>query len=344
MRVLPLIVAFILCGCSRSTTEAATSTAPPGAAGGQQAAPATPSPPKPLPAQLPDVLAQVNGEAVTRAEFDRAVEALEARAGGPIPSEQREQVLRRVLDQLVGYKVLVQEVGARHVEVPDSEVDARLTQIRGQFPSEEAFTQMLAERKLTLEQVKSDARQDMAISKMIDGEIAAKIAVSPEQVADFYAKNPDQFKQGESVRASHILIGVPRGADEPARAQARAKAEQVLTEVKAGKDFAALAKEHSSDPGSAANGGDLGFFQQGQMVGPFNDAAFSMAPGTTSELVETDFGFHIIKVAEKKTGRTIPLEEVKPQVEQYLQQMNRQQQTDLFVNSLKAKGKIEVFI
>jgi peptidyl-prolyl cis-trans isomerase C len=344
MRALPLIVAFILCGCSGSTTEAATSTAPPGAAGGQQSAPATPPPPKPLPAQLPDVLAEVNGEAVTRAEFDRAVQALEARAGGRIPPEQREQVLRRVLDQLVGYKALVQEVGARHVEVPDTEVDARLTQIRGQFPSEEAFTQMLAERKLTLEQVRSDARQDMAISKMIDGEIASRIAVSPEQVADFYAKNPDQFKQGDSVRASHILIGVPRGADEPARAQARAKAEQVLEEVKAGNDFAALAKEHSSDPGSAANGGDLGFFQQGQMVGPFNDAAFSMAPGTTSELVETDFGFHIIKVAEKKAGRTIPLEEVKPQVEQYLQQVNRQQQTDLFVNSLKAKGKIEVFI
>jgi peptidyl-prolyl cis-trans isomerase C len=344
MRVLPLIVAFILCGCSGWATDAAASTAVPGAAGGQQAAIATPPPPKPLPAQLPEVLARVNGEAVTRTEFDRVVQALEARAGGPIPAEQRDQVLRRVLDQLVGYKVLVQETGARHIEVPDSEVDTRLTQIRGQFPSEEAFTRMLAERNLTLEQVRSDARQDMAISKMIDREIASRIAVTPEQIADFHAKNPDQFKQGESVRASHILIGVPRGADEPTRAQARAKAEQVLEEVKAGKDFAALAREHSSDPGSAANGGDLGFFQRGQMVGPFNDAAFSLAPGTTSGLVETDFGLHIIKVAEKKAGRTIPLEEVKPQVEQYLQQVNRQQQTDLFVNGLKAKGTIEVFI
>jgi peptidyl-prolyl cis-trans isomerase C len=114
--------------------------------------------------------------------------------------------------------------------------------------------------------------------------------------------------------------------------------------VKAGKDFAALAKENSADPGSAANGGDLGFFQQGQMVGPFNDAAFSLAPGATSDLVETDFGFHIIRVAEKKAGRTIPLEEVKPQVEQYLQQKNRQEQTETFVDSLKAKGKIEVLI
>ena len=337
MRVIPLIVALIVCGCSRTATEAAT----PAKAEAAQTAAATP---KPVPAELPDVLARVNGETVTRSDFDRAVQAVEARAGGPIPPEQRDRVLRGVLDQLIGYKVLAQETKARNVVVPDAEVDARIGQIRGQFPNEEAFTQMLAQRKLTLDQVKSDAKQDMAIAKMIETEIATKVAVKPEQVNDFYAKNPDQFKEGESVRASHILIAVPKGADAATKAQARAKAEGILKDVKAGKDFAALAKENSADPGSAAQGGDLGFFQQGQMVGPFNDAAFSLAPGAISDIVETDFGFHIIKVAEKKPGRTIPLEEVKPQVEQYLEQMNRQEQTDAFVNALKAKGKIEVLI
>jgi peptidyl-prolyl cis-trans isomerase C len=343
MRILTLIVALVICGCSKSSTEAA-GPAPAGAAAGSQATTAPAPAPKPVPAQIPDVVARVNGEAVTKTDFDRAVQTLEARAGGPIPAEQRDQVLRGVLDQIIGYTVLVQEGRTRNVTVPDSDVDARITQIRGQFPSEDEFAKMLAERKLTLDQVKSDVRRDMTITKLIDGEIASKIAVTPAQVDDFYAKNPDQFKEGESVRASHILIGVPKGADAAAKAQARTKAEQVLTDVKAGKDFAALAKEHSADPGSAANGGDLGFFQQGQMVGPFNDAAFTLAPGTTSDLVETDFGFHIIKVVEKKEGRTIPLEEVKPQVEQYLERLNRQQQTDAFVNGLKARGKIEILI
>jgi peptidyl-prolyl cis-trans isomerase C len=338
MRVFPLIVALVVCGCSRTATEAAT----PAKTGEPQTAAATP--PKPVPAQLPDVMARVNGETITKSDFDRAVQAVEARAGGPVPPEQRDQVLRGVLDQLIGYKVLAQETKTRNIVVPDVEVDARIGQIRGQFPSEDAFTQMLAQRKLTIEQVKSDAKQDMAISKMIETEIASKIAVKPEQVTDFYAKNPDQFREGDSVRASHILIAVPKGADAAAKAQARTKAEGILKDVKAGKDFAALAKEHSADPGSAAQGGDLGFFQQGQMVGPFNDAAFGLAPGAISDLVETDFGFHIIKVAEKKPGRTIPLEEVKPQVEQYLQQINRQEQTEVFVNGLKAKGKIEVLI
>ena len=341
MRILPLIVVLVVCGCTRSSTEAAS---PATSGTGSAAAQAPPAVPKPVPAQIPDVLARVNGEAVSKADFDRAVQALEARAGGPIPPEQRDQVLRGVLDQLIGYKVLAQETRTRNVAVPDAEVDARIGEIRGQFPSEADFTQMLAQRKLTLEQVTFDARQDMAISKLIEGEIASKVAVKPEQVTDFYAKNPDQFKQGESVRASHILISVPKGADATTKAQAHAKAEQVLKEVKTGGDFAALAKQHSADPGSAANGGDLGFFQQGQMVGPFNDVAFSLPPGAISDLVETDFGFHIIKVAEKKAGRTIPLEEVRPQVEQYLEQMNRQQETEAFVNALKAKGKIEVLI
>ncbi len=342
MRIFPLIVALVLCGCSRSSTEAAAATPPETTP--QAAAQAKPAAPKPVPAEIPNVLAHVNGEDVTKADLDRAVQALEARAGGPVPAEQRDQVVRGVLDQLIGYKVLVQETRARKVSVPDADVDARIGQIRGQFPSEAEFTQMLAQRNLTLEQVKSDARQDMAIAKLIEDEIASKVAVKPEQVTDFYGKNPDQFKQGESVRASHILISVPKGADAAAKAEARAKAEQVLKEVKAGGDFAALAKQHSADPGSAANGGDLGFFQQGQMVGPFNDAAFSLAPGAISDLVETDFGFHIIKVAEKKEGRTIPLEEVRPQVEQYLERLNRQEQTETFVNGLKAKGKIEILI
>src|SRR5262245_31126126 len=138
MRVLPLIVALVVCGCSKSTTTEAASpaAASASAAGGAQTAPATPAPPKPVPAQLPNVLARVNGEEVTKADFDRAVEALQARAGGPIPAEQRDQVLRGVLDQLIGYKVLLQETRAQKVAVPDTEVDARINQIKGQFPSE----------------------------------------------------------------------------------------------------------------------------------------------------------------------------------------------------------------
>ena len=346
-RILTSIALVVLCACSKTPGGATTANAAtPAQAGSPPPAGATlgAPPAKPVPAQLPEVIARVNGETISKTDFERAISALEARNGGPMPAEQRDQVLRSVLDQIVSYKLLVQESRARKVAADDAEVDARIKQIQGQFPSEEAFKQMLASRQTTVEQMRTDIKQDISVQKLIESEIAAKAAVKPEQLTDFYAKNPDQFKQPERVHASHILIMVPKGADAAAKEQARTKAANILKDVKAGKDFAALAKEHSQDPGSAEKGGDLGFFQQGQMVGPFNDVAFKLAPGAVSDLVETEFGFHIIKVAEKQAPRTVPLEEVRPRLEQYLERQNREQQTDAFVNGLKAKGKIEILI
>jgi peptidyl-prolyl cis-trans isomerase C len=348
IRTLTLAALVALCACSKTPSGATTANAATPASQAGTAPPAAavlgPEPVKPVPAQLPDAMARVNGETISKTDFDRAVTALEARNGGPVPAPQRDRVFRDVLDQLVAYRLLMQESRARKLAAADAEVDARIKEIQAQFPSEDAFKQMLTSRKTTIDQVREDIRQDITVQKLIESEIADKVAVKPEQVTDFYTKNPDQFKQPERVRASHILIMVPKGSDEAAKTAARTKAAEILKDVKAGKDFAALAKQHSQDPGSAQNGGDLGFFQQGQMVGPFNDAAFTLTPGTVSDLVETEFGFHIIKVAEKQTARTVPLEEVRPQLEQYLQRQNREQQTDAFVNGLKAKGKIEILI
>jgi peptidyl-prolyl cis-trans isomerase C len=347
-RTTTLLILVVLCACSKSPVNATTANAatPSAQAGSQPPADALlgPPPAKPVPAQLPDVVARVNGEAISKADFDRAIAAIEARNGGPVPVGQRDQIFRNVLDQVIAYRVLVQETRARKLSIDDAEIDAQIKQIQAQFPSEEAFKEMLASRKTTLEQMRADLRQDLIVQKMIENEVSAKSAVTPAQVTDFYAKNPDQFKQPERVRASHILIMVPKGADATAKTQARTKAEEILKDVKAGKDFAALATQHSQDPGSAQQGGDLGFFQAGQMVGPFNDVAFALAPGSISDLVETEFGFHIIKVAEKQAPRAIPLEEVRPRLEQYLERTNREQQTAAFVNGLKAKGKIEILI
>jgi peptidyl-prolyl cis-trans isomerase C len=355
-RVLPFLVALCLAAaCSKGTTAAASTkpaaspSAAPAAASasgqsaaapGQQAAPAV----KPVPAQLPDVLAKVNGESITKADFEKAIQNVEQRAGGPVPADQRDRIYRGVLDQMVGYKLLTQETKARKVAVPDADVDARVGQLRQQFPNEDAFKQVLAQQHMTVEQLKADARQDMAVEKLIEDAIAAKVAVKPEDVEAFYKANQEHFQQPERVRASHILIQVPKEADAATKAKARAKAEDLLKQARAGKDFAELARQNSQDPGSAANGGDLGFFAKGQMVGPFNDVAFSQKPGTISDIVETDFGFHIIKVVEKQPAGVVKLQEAKPQIQQYLENQARQQQTQAFVESLRTKSKVEIFI
>jgi len=306
--------------------------------------PAAPEPPKAVPAQLPDVLARVNGDAISKADFERALKAIEQRAGGPIPAERRDEVYRQLLEQLVGLRLLTQEVKARNVTVPDGDVDKRVAEVSKQFASEEVFKQMLAAQQISYDKFRADQRQDLAINKMLSDALESKVKATTEQVDDFYKKNPERFKQGERVRASHILVAVPQNADAATKEKARAKAEGLLKKIKAGEDFAALAKQNSEDPGSAVQGGDLGFFTPGQMVPQFNDVAFKLAPGAVSDLVETQFGFHIIKVVDKQTARTIPLDEVRPQVQQFLETQNRQRETTAFLAGLKAKGKIEILI
>ena len=356
-RVFSIVFIISLAACSRSTaadakpqgttapakpapaaTPAAQSTPPP--AGAELPPPAA----KPVPVQLPEVVARVNGEAINAMDLESAVKGLEGRAGGPVPADQRDRVYRGVLDDMIGYKLLVQEAKARKIAVPDADVEAQVAQIRSQFPNQQQFEQALAAQKMTVQEIRDDARAEISVQKLVDGEIGSKIGVKPEAVSDFYKSNQDKFQQGPRVRASHILIQVPQGADAATKQQAKAKAEGILKDLKAGKDFAAAAKENSQDPGSAPNGGDLGFFEQGQMVPQFEQAAFALKPGQMSDVVETQFGYHIIKVAEKQDGRVVPLEEAKGQIEQYLTEQNRHAQTEEFVNALKAKAKIEILI
>jgi peptidyl-prolyl cis-trans isomerase C len=315
------------------------------AAAGQSAPPTTPPAEvaaQPVPAELPEVVARVNGESINKADLQSAVSQLESRAGRTVPPDQRDRVFRGVLDQLIAYRLLAQESATRNIAVPDSDVEARAAEIRGQFPSDQVFQQTLEQQHMTEAEFRDDVRQGLRITGLIDAELSARAPVTAEQVNQFYASN--SFQQGERVRASHILIAVPENADAATKDAARTKATEILTQVKGGADFAELAKQHSQDPGSGPRGGDLDYFERGQMVGQFEEAAFALASGQTSELVETRFGYHIIKVVDKQAARTIPLEEVRGRIEEYLRDQNREKQTQVFIDALRTKAQIEIFI
>lgn len=295
-----------------------------------------------MPAELPDVLARVNGEAVTRTDFNRLVKNIEQGGRGPIPPARRDEILRAALDQLVSYNVMKQEAAARGLTVSDAEIDAQLQEMRKQFPSEAEFKKALDARSTTVAQLKSDARVDMAIDKMVQAELATTIATEAE-AKDFYDKNPDQFKQPESARASHILILANAKADAATKKAARAKIDALLARLKAGEDFATLAREHSQD-GSAQQGGDLGPFPRGKMVPAFDQAVFQLAPGAISDVVTTEFGYHIIKLAEKQAPTTYNYDQVKPKIVEVLTNRKKQEKVTAFIESLKKKAKIEVLV
>jgi peptidyl-prolyl cis-trans isomerase C len=346
-----LLAPLALWSVSCKKADAPKPAAPPAAAAAAavpaNAPPGVPGAPpaiKPMPPQIPDVLARVNGEKIERWEFDNAVKRMEARAGGPVPPDKRDEVLRGVLDQLVAYHLLAQESRARKLPVPDTDVDARLAEIRKGFATEEAFKQGIAAQGLTLEQLKAQAKTSIEVAKVIDVEVNTKVAVQDPEVKGFYDQNMERFKQGDSVHAAHILIGVPQGATPEQKTEARTRAATVLKTIRAGGDFATLARANSADPGSAQNGGDLGFFPKGQMTPAFEEAAFKLKPGTVSPLIETPFGFHIIKVIERRAPRTAPFAEVSGQIKDFLTQGQREQKLEQFVEQVKAKGKVEILV
>ena len=351
-RTRPLLLiaslAMMLVSCKKAPAPApapAPAAAAPGAATpGAPGAPGAPAAIKPMPAEIPAVLARVNGEAIERWEFDNAVKRIEARAGGPVPPEKRDEVLRGVLDQLVAYHLLAQESRARKIAIADQDVDARLVEIRKSFPSEDAFKQGIAAQGLTPDHLRDQARTSLEVAKVIDVEVTPKVTVQDAEVSTFYQQNLERFKQGDSVHASHILFGVPQDASPEQKNEAKAKAQAALKEVRGGADFATLARAQSQDQGSAPRGGDLGFFPKGQMNPQFEDAAFKLKAGAISPVVETPFGFHIIKVHERRGPRTAPLTEVAAQIKDFLTQGQREQKLEQFVEQVKAKGKVEILL
>jgi peptidyl-prolyl cis-trans isomerase C len=340
-------LSLVSLSCKKAAPPAPAPAAAPAGAVGAATPPAAGAPGaaiKPMPAQIPAVLARVNGEAIERWEFDNAVKQMEARAGGPVPADKRDEVLRGVLDRLVAYHLLAQESRARKLEVAAPDVEARLGQIRQSFASEDAFKQSIAAQGLTVDQLRDQARTSLQVAKIIDTEVTSKVAVQDAEVSAFYTQNLERFKQGESVHASHILLGMPPQATPAQKAEAKAKAQAVLKQVRGGADFAAVAKAQSQDPGSAQNGGDLGFFPKGQMTPAFEEAAFTLKPGALSGLVETPFGFHIIKVHERRGARTAPFAEVSAQIKDFLAQGQREAKLQQFVDQVKSKGKVEILV
>jgi peptidyl-prolyl cis-trans isomerase C len=331
-----LVVAAVAVACKKPETA-------PAAAAPTAAATPAPAPAQPVPAVLPDVIADCNGDKIARAEFEKAVKAVEQRAGGSVPPEKRDELYRGVLDDLVAYRLLKQEVVARQMTASDAEVDARIGAFKQQMGSEANFRAALQAQQLTEAKLREDAKTDILVNKLLEQEVTQKLLVKPSDIATFYEKNPDRFQQSESVRAAHILVLVPQDADEKTRAAAKARAEAALKAAKAGQDFAQLAKRYSNDA-SAQRGGDLGFIPKGQMVPAFEAAAFALEPGQVSDLVETQFGYHVIKALEKRPARVVPFVEAAAQIEQFLQQQQRQEKSKALVEQLKSKGKVQIFI
>jgi peptidyl-prolyl cis-trans isomerase C len=292
-----------------------------------------------------DKVATVNGSVIDRGDFNREMDNVQQRIekqGRQLDDSQLEKVKNETLENLINRELLYQEGKKRGIKIESKAVDDQFGNLKKQFPSEEEFKDTLGKMNLSEGALKSELTRRLTIQKFIEDEIVKKTVVSEKDTKTYYDENPKFFKIPEQVRASHILIKIESPADESKKTQARKKIEQIQQQLRKGEDFAALAKEFSECP-SGKNGGDLGYFSRGQMVQPFETTSFSLKTGEVSDIVETRFGFHLIKVVDKKAETTLDYGTAKEKINQYLKNQKIQQEVDQLIDQLKAKAEIKRF-
>jgi peptidyl-prolyl cis-trans isomerase C len=308
----------------------------------EAAAPAiTPSVAKPV--ESTDTAVTVNGIVITEGEVDARLKPSLSKIAGRMDPNMVEQYKKRLhnqaLEGMILERLLDAQVKKAGIIVTDEDVNNRI----GEVTSQQGMTidglkSMLEAQGQSFDDFKQQMKKGLSFEKLVDKQ-AGPVEINDTEAREYYEENEEDFNTPEQVRASHILIKVAPTATVEEKAAAKEKIESLLKKVKEGGDFATLAKENSDCP-SKAKGGDLGFFERGSMVKEFEDTAFAMQPGQVSDVVETQFGYHIIKVTDRKAAGVTTFEKAKPEIVKTLEQMKKGQAFKEYIGKLKAEAKI----
>lgn len=296
------------------------------------AAPAAPDAAPTAPANPNAEVLKLGEMTVTAAEFEPyftiALKQLIAQQGAPVDPSMLTQfggMRPNFLDQFATQQVLLSEAGKRDLSASDAEIETEVENAK--TSAGDRFQALLDQAGFADEaQLRSYISDSLTMQKVV-GQLQSGVKVADAEIKTFYEQNKDQFAQPEQVCARHILV------------EQKAKADELYGEIQGGGDFAALAQANSIDPGSKVKGGDLGCFGAGQMVPPFEKAAFATEVGGTSEPVQSDFGFHIVRVYKKNPASSVPLEQVREQVQQQLVSGKLSQE----IQKLRAASGVEIF-
>lgn len=307
------------------------------------AAPALASVEAALPAiDATTVVAKVNGKDITEGDIQKVLAMFMKQMAGQIPPDQMKEALlsirERILDELIMRSVVLDEVTKQGIRLSDAEFNADKADMAKELPQGATLESYMAETGTT----ETEMREQMAARKMIMA-IAEKLAKpSAEEIQAYYDKNKESFNQGESVNASHILIKVDPTEDDAAKTAKRARIEGLRKQLLEGADFKEIAKANSDCP-SASGGGDLGAFGRGQMVPAFEEAAFTQPVGKVGEVIETQFGYHLILVSGRTEAKVLEFKEVQSDISDTLDSQKKQDAVREFVDGLRAKAAIQRF-
>lgn len=323
---------------------------------------------------LDRTIATVNGEAILLSEYEKNATPIldQFKKAAPAEEQTAERVAdikKRVLDQMIDDLLLVQEGKRKQIKVSQLEVDDGVKKVRSRFQTDAEFNEELKKEGLTNDEFRKRIQNQLTTIKLIEQEVKAKVpAPTDSEIKDLYdtidaiihdkpipsghtASELEELKSlakaverrfGERIRARHILVRVAPNAPKAEKDAALAKIKDAQAQLKKGGDFAELAKKYSDDPGSKDHGGDLGYFSRGDMVPAFDAAVAKLDVGQTSDIVTTDFGYHIIQVREKKAASSPSLDEIRDDLREYLFQQRGAKRFEQYVKELRAKADIKI--
>jgi peptidyl-prolyl cis-trans isomerase SurA len=301
-------------------------------------------------AELVDrVAAVVNNDVITLSEVEsRAAPELAKAAALPTPaarSDGREKALKEAVDALVGDKLLENEIKELNIEVTEQEVDAAIEDVKKQNPnldSGDSFEQELRVQGYTMTTYRDFLRKHMRRLKLLNLKVRGKVKVSDDDLRAEYQKWTRMEGDDAELKARHILIKLPAKPTPAQLDAAKQKAMALAVEArKPGVDFAELAKAKSEGP-SADQGGDLGWFRRGVMMKDFERVAFGLKVGDVSDPVRTSFGFHVIKIEDRRSVAVKSFDEMKDQLRERLLHDQLDKYTDQYVQELKQSAIVEV--
>lgn len=302
--------------------------------------------PNPLTTDPAAVVVRVNGEEITRGEILEAMNTTLQQLSGRVPPEQLQQMQANlygnIQDQLITKKLLDSAVAAANLEVTEEDLSAAMTEIRASVPPGQDLEAALVANGSTLAELTKNIKEQLATKKFLESKTEGIGDATEVEAQEFYAASPERFKKPAGATASHILIKFEEGETEAGKAEKKAQLETIRTEILAETiTFEDSAHTNSACP-SAAQGGSLGTFRKGQMVPEFEVAAFTQEIGEVGDVIETSFGYHIIKVSERQEEGVVEFDEAKEQIIAFLSGEKKQEAVTEFLKGLRDSATIEM--
>lgn len=290
--------------------------------------------------------AVVNGTIISRAEYDAEILLIQRNIlgmGKPLTCARIAAVQKEVIEGLIRREILYQESRKAGTKIDGKSIDKEIAGIKKSFLSEAEYKNELSRRNLTEERFRGQLERNLMIQKYVEHQFAQKDKVKDADTIAYYESHLSLLKQPLMVRVSHILIQTDPRWQDSRKQEARKKAQQILKDLKRGNDFKTIAREQSDGP-TRTSDGDLGYIRMGQLEKQFESVIFNLKTGEISEVIETDYGFHIFTVTDRKPESIVAYDAVKEQIKQHLLQEKAGQEADLHARKLREKADVKILL